>query len=145
MSELFQAVTARFPGSAFERETIIAFKEDWAKMIKEFGINRFSLGLQRAIMSTSFFPNIADIRKHIPVAEIGYTGWKPTPEDLARKASGERQYGEGDTLALWKMFQEKRAVYAKKHGEPMPQMSEDEIDEMLQELDRRKGKATQAS
>jgi hypothetical protein len=131
VSELLRAVTARFPGSKLAEENLEAFKADWEKLIREFGLNRFNMGLQRTVMSTSFFPSLSDIRKHIPTSDPRYSDWKPSPEDLRRKASGERSYGEGDILALWKMFQAMR----KKLGRAL---TEREQVALVDELDRRR-------
>lgn len=106
-----------------------AFKADWESMIREFGVRRFSLGLQRAVMATSFFPGLADIRKHVPQAIIGNDTWKPSPEDLARRAAGERSYGQGDIIVLWKLFNERRRKLGRK-------LTATEEEALLAELDR---------
>jgi hypothetical protein len=124
-----RAVTARYPGAKLEPDNLEAFKADWAKMIDEFGVNRFNLGLQRAVMSTSFFPSLAEIRKHVPPPIE--SRWQPSREDLKRRAAGERSYGEGDILALWKMLIKRYQEL----GRPLTQAEEYEL---MNTLDRRK-------
>lgn len=111
-------------------ENLEAFKADWEKMIREFGLNRFNIGLQRVVMATSFFPSLADIRKHIPTSDPRYADYKPSEDDLRRKANGERSYGQGEILALWKMF----LALRKKLGRPL---TEKEQIALMDELDQR--------
>lgn len=99
-------------------------------MIRQVGIRRFWTGLVRAIQSTTFFPVLADIRKHLPDAESLNEYKGPSPEDLKRKSVGERSYGRADIQELWKMFDKYRAIL----GRPT---TEKERRELLDKLDRR--------
>jgi hypothetical protein len=119
------AVSVRYPQQELSPDTVAAYKADFEKLIRDHGLMAFSSALYHATKSTSFFPVLADIVKHIPSQQI--RDFSPlTTEDRARIARGEG-FGQGEVLGLWKMFTELR----RKIGRPLTKAeSEALIDEV---------------
>jgi hypothetical protein len=126
---LFGLMQVRFPSAELPDETIEAYRGDWHDLLRECGTQRFLTGLQHACKSTSFFPTLADVARHIPQPTAsGYSGW--SHEDRARKAAGERSYGKLDVEFLWKLH---RAAREKRNG---AHLSERDLDDLVVDLDR---------
>lgn len=127
---LIQTTIRRYPSNCPDPESIGAFTNDWTEMIGSCGIHRFWNGLKLAVMSTSFFPVLADIKRHMPEPHnlSEYAG--PTQEDIARKSAGERSYGVADIKELWKMHKAKREVKQRT-------LTQRELDALLDRLDAR--------
>lgn len=131
---LMKCVTARFPSTQLPPESVSAFLQDWTELIKSNGTDRFLIGVQRACQSTTFFPVLGDIVKHIPPPPIISTRWTPTPEDERRREAGERSYGEPD-VKFMAALHVKTIEKHKRAGRPA-RLSEDELNGLLIELDR---------
>lgn len=129
-----KCATARFPGTQLPPESVSAFVADWSQLIKSYGSDRFLTGIRHACESTTFFPVLADIVKHIPPTPVVSTLWTPTEEDRRRQASGERRYGQPD-IKFVAALHAKTIEKHKRAGRP-PRLSEDELNGLLVELDR---------
>ena len=130
---LMKCVTARFPSTQLPPESVSAFVADWSQLIKSHGTDRFLIGIQRACQSTTFFPALADIVRHIP-APIVSTLWTPTEEDERRKAAGELSYGEPDVKFLAALHL--KAIERHKRGGHPDRLDEDELNALVVQLDR---------
>jgi hypothetical protein len=124
---IMQCTLARCPYADLGAETIAAFKADWIDLLREVGTERFLAAVQRACQTTTFFPVIAEIVKHIAPAPLStYAG--PTAEDVRRKQAGERSYGAPDIRCLSKLHQNLRSKLDRS-------LTEDEIEGLIIALD----------
>jgi len=124
------SVVSRYPQVELGPENIAAFKSDWLSLLQEIGTERFLVAVERACQSTSFFPVLADIVKHIPPPPAVSTYSVPSAEDRRRMAAGERNYGLRDLQCLAGMHRE----LSGKVGRPLTRV---ELDGLIADLDRR--------
>jgi len=123
-------VTSRYPQIELGPANIASFKADWLSLLQEIGTERFLVAVERACQSTSFFPVLADIVKHVPPPPAVSTYSGPSAEDLRRKARGERNYGHSDLKCLAALHRELRS----KVGRPLTRV---ELDGLIADLDGR--------
>jgi hypothetical protein len=66
---LLHETCLRFPQANMTSEHLESFANEWYRISRIVGLPRFAEGLGFACQSTSFFPVMADIMKHIPPSE----------------------------------------------------------------------------
>ena len=119
----------RYPYADLGPGNIAAFKADWIDLLRAIKTERFLIAVQKACQSTSFFPLMADIVKHIPPAQPLPQCSGPTEEDLRRKKAGERSYGLPEVRVLSKLHQTK-------HAKEKRALIEEEIEGLIVDLDK---------
>jgi hypothetical protein len=97
---MFDRTLLAYPNQEFEEKTMAIWREDWADLAAEVGMNRFLQGAKIARSYSNFFPTASSIRDYLPSAKV------PPAERVMqeirdcerRMKAGERFYTLGDVF-----------------------------------------------